>query len=173
MKIETDSGKYLIDEPAHEPLLTVEDYSKWYDLYVLNPDGSHRRFEGDLDGWYGHYITPLGFVKAANEAGLKFTQTSFNAVCELYVCYTGDQGIGSEIMPEHHKYVGSLYYVLGSDQYEDWSDDPLGEFCEGAVRVSVDGERVLMVEAFTGTVVTLSKSDVIDRLAWIAGDKLL
>lgn len=47
-------------DPPSQPTLTVENYSKWYDLYVVHTDGSVSVVEHDLvtEAWADHNFKP-------------------------------------------------------------------------------------------------------------------
>src|SRR5690606_15381227 len=76
--------------PPNKPTITVENYCKWYNLFIVNPDGSvgkvpvydHSKYEGTT--WYDHVPHP-GWVKfLEREYGYEVDDESFEMMIGRY-----------------------------------------------------------------------------------------
>ncbi len=78
----------ITQQVSDVPMLTAENYPKWYDLYLLLPDGTVETVSWDnetlCDGWRDHCIIPEYFVKLAEELGARYDEKTFEAVKEHY-----------------------------------------------------------------------------------------
>ncbi|PGT90159.1 hypothetical protein COD17_10340 [Bacillus thuringiensis] len=69
-------------------MLTAENYDKWYDLYVIETDGTVKVVD-DLneilfDGWRDHCIEPSYFKKLAESLNASYDEETWQAVCKMY-----------------------------------------------------------------------------------------
>lgn len=70
------------------PIVTVEDYVKWYDLYIVDGDTvcksydmkDDRAFAHDVD-WVDHAPEPASVVRACKKHGMKLDYCSYVAIC--------------------------------------------------------------------------------------------
>jgi hypothetical protein len=74
-----DLALIYIGTPSHKPILTLENYCKWYRFYALMPDGTVRKVESseyydDLDYngtiWYDHVPNPEVYELIANHLNM-------------------------------------------------------------------------------------------------------
>lgn len=64
-------------EPTNQPIVTVENYMKWYSLYLVQPDGTVSKLSFDEAAersmreaaYSDHCFNPIYAVKAATNAG--------------------------------------------------------------------------------------------------------
>ena len=89
----SDRGIELFcDGVADLPVLTVENYLKWYDLYVIHPDCRVAKFEDTLDSEgafiseynesaYGdHVFNPRFYLFLANRYGMDFSSSALEVL---------------------------------------------------------------------------------------------
>lgn len=55
--------------PTDKPVLTVENYLKWYCLYLVRPDGSVEAVDFPEDGYCDHVPFPAAVLRMADERG--------------------------------------------------------------------------------------------------------
>ncbi|MFV1457664.1 hypothetical protein [Bacillus mycoides] len=68
-------------------MLTVEDYCKWYDVFIIELDGTVTAvadIDTDIDGWIDHYMIPEYFKELAERLGAAYDDNTWKAVCGLY-----------------------------------------------------------------------------------------
>jgi len=79
----------ITQEVEDKPMLTVENYLKWYDLYVISTDGvvtPVRQLENDeveqelYSGWLDHCIRPKSFHKIAEILGARYDYATWESV---------------------------------------------------------------------------------------------
>lgn len=89
----SDRGHPLIFEGKTDcPVLTVEDYCKWYNLYVVYPNGtthkvlydSYKSVQEDESLWADHCFNPKYFLKVANHLGYLMCGNSYREVLQRY-----------------------------------------------------------------------------------------
>jgi hypothetical protein len=85
----SERGIPLITQKPNLPMLTAEDYMKWYNIYKVNPDGSVESIPWNneilRDGWRDHCITPDAFHRLAKSLGLGYDHKTMATVCERFV----------------------------------------------------------------------------------------
>ncbi|MCM1223249.1 MAG: hypothetical protein NC548_53235 [Lachnospiraceae bacterium] len=79
-------------------LVTAPRYEKWYELYLITPDGSFREIEWkeypkELDMWYDHCPIPADVVEFCNRNGYKMELQVFDAICRRYLADWVETGI--------------------------------------------------------------------------------
>ncbi|PJZ17753.1 hypothetical protein CEW46_32635 [Bacillus cereus] len=68
-------------------MLTVEDYCKWYDLFIIDNDKVYPvSWDNDilLDYWRDHCIVPEGFRLLAQDLGCTYDEATWNAVVKMH-----------------------------------------------------------------------------------------
>ncbi len=74
-----------------KPILTMENYMKWYSMYIIYPDGkveSISRSSENEDAsvtWYDHAVYPEYFHLSAKRLGCTYDNRTFAMVCERFV----------------------------------------------------------------------------------------
>lgn len=92
-------------------IITFENYGKWYNTYLIKPNGNVEKFEPDYhtelgqkyySNWGNHAIVPKIFVEVANELGFIYDRKTYNAVVNhfLYECLDDDVTKLTEYLPE-------------------------------------------------------------------------
>lgn len=72
-------------------MLTMENYDKWYHMYVIHADGTveerYKTITPDDDEycWRNHAIVPYAFHTTAVALGLEYDSRTFAMVCERFV----------------------------------------------------------------------------------------
>lgn len=80
---------YINNEPVDT--LTMENYEKWYSMYIIRKDGYvEERFntltdDGDDTCWIDHAVVPYAFHETAKNLGLCYDSRTFAMVCERFV----------------------------------------------------------------------------------------
>lgn len=74
------------DRVADVPIITVEDYCKWYDLYVIDNKevvGLWGKYPQVADGiqWCDHTVVPYSVVDVCDKYGFKLDAVSYMAIC--------------------------------------------------------------------------------------------
>lgn len=69
----------FVGEPCSVPVITAENYTKWYNLYIVMPDGSVQQVESgdilEIDDrkvgclWVDHHFHPRLFYRLAEKLG--------------------------------------------------------------------------------------------------------
>lgn len=71
------------------PVLTMENYVKWYSMYIIYPNGKVERvppsLEDTCDTWYDHAVYPSYFHLIAERFGCTYDNRTFALVCERFV----------------------------------------------------------------------------------------
>lgn len=94
----SDRGIPLVynNAPDKQPVLTVENYLKWYSLFLVNPDGSvevlpydrYRHLEGS-DGlpflWGDHVVYPPAYERICDELDLIFDGNSADIIAGRWI----------------------------------------------------------------------------------------
>ncbi|AMO35323.1 hypothetical protein [Lysinibacillus sphaericus] len=85
-------SQYFEDVNENElmkPLLTMENYEKWYSMYIIYPDGKVEKFSSstkeNCDTWYDHAVYPSYFHLIAKRLGCTYDNRTFALVCERFV----------------------------------------------------------------------------------------
>jgi hypothetical protein len=85
----SDRGIELVTQRAYTSMLTVENYLKWYDLFVLHPNGKVETVSWEnetlRDGWRDHCIEPRAFHLLTKELGLSYDNETMAAVIKMFV----------------------------------------------------------------------------------------
>lgn len=73
------------------PILTVEDYCKWYDCYIIDTNGSVSRlydYNSDIHSelyWIDHAPTPLSIIEACLKYNLVIDRTTYSAIYHRFM----------------------------------------------------------------------------------------
>jgi hypothetical protein len=65
------------------PLITVENYCKWYSMYLLHPDGTVAKVPAELENndlFCDHVWHPSSFVKTAKEHGWLYDEKAMEMI---------------------------------------------------------------------------------------------
>jgi len=77
------------DVEAFNPILTLENYEKWYSMYIIYPNGKVEQVSPSLDDtydtWMGHAVYPSYFHLVAKRLGCTYDNRTFALVCERFV----------------------------------------------------------------------------------------
>ena len=111
MVFQSNRGLNLVDQDCSVKTLTVEDYCKWYDLHLIDTDGTVTNTEAlpynetvDAvfnDNWLDHCITPKGFIEVAKVLGAKVSKKGYAAVISMY--RENYLESDTEPIPEYHE----------------------------------------------------------------------
>jgi hypothetical protein len=71
--------------PGKVPILTVENYLKWYSLYLVNPDGSVEPVDFPEDGYCDHVPYPAAVEEMAADRGWVGCYESLEMIVGRYV----------------------------------------------------------------------------------------
>jgi len=79
-------------------LLTVSRYEKWYEMYLVTPDGLFRQIEWneyptDLDMWHDHCPIPVEVVDFCKRNGYKMELQVYDTICRRYLADWLETGI--------------------------------------------------------------------------------
>ncbi|WP_227493032.1 hypothetical protein [Bacillus paranthracis] len=83
----SNRGIQLVTQTHEKRMLTVEDYCKWYDLFLIEPDGTVQTVEWNQHfdrGWRDHCIVPQSFKDMAKELGAAYDEDTWKKVCAMY-----------------------------------------------------------------------------------------
>ena len=75
-------------DPPHAPLLTVENYLKWYSIHIIHPDGSVGVVEHNElvdDAWADHNFKPWVCHQISQALGYEWHDESLEMVIGRYV----------------------------------------------------------------------------------------
>lgn len=81
----------LFCDGERKPVLTVENYDKWYKVYIIHPDDTiegifnDKELDESMDSWYDHCILPNYFHELAKRKGCVYDSMTFAMVCERFV----------------------------------------------------------------------------------------
>ena len=92
-ELQSERGIKLVTQEPKCLMLTVEDYMKWYNLYIINEKGevtvvdseNKKVYEILSDNWFDHCITPIGFIAIAKELGAKVDKQSYKEVINRFI----------------------------------------------------------------------------------------
>lgn len=93
-RFQSERGVPLVTQQTHDtkPMLTVENYDKWYDLYIITVDGYVEKtevIENELtskarsllfDGWSDHAFNPNHFKELAEEMNFNYDTATIESV---------------------------------------------------------------------------------------------
>ncbi len=96
----SDRNKALVFNNVTETLgtITVENYPKWYDLFIVQPDGSVTKVEPGPIEWRGHVPTPASVMAYADKMNLYVDMRSMEMIIGrfiLEVCGNEPEFIGA------------------------------------------------------------------------------
>lgn len=83
--------QYIEDDENVRGMLTVENYVKWYRMYIIRPDGTVEGRvntacdHGEDKSWIDHAVIPYAFHETARNLGLVYDDITFAMVCERFV----------------------------------------------------------------------------------------
>lgn len=83
----SNRGIQLITQTHEKRMLTVEDYGKWYDLFIIEPDGTVQTVEWNQhfdEGWRDRCVVPKSFKNMTDELGATYDEATWKKVCEMY-----------------------------------------------------------------------------------------
>lgn len=113
----SDRGIELVTQKHDKKYLTVEESSKWYNLYIINTDGCVSKLDWGckssvLDmlyngSWCDHCINPLAFVKITEILNLSYDEDTLNAVLDMWLenYLEGDVVKILQYIPSGHRYI--------------------------------------------------------------------
>lgn len=91
------NGKPLVfvGEPRSNPTLTIENYEKWYALYLVMPDGTVEEVDGGeftevvqkkgpMTAWYDHVPSPVACDRYAVAKGYAWCWQSLEMIIGRY-----------------------------------------------------------------------------------------
>lgn len=73
----------FIGEPMDVPVITVENYTKWYTLFTIQPDGKVEPLI--IDGWIDHNPIPVEVYKYAQQANMFVDEQSMEMIIGRFV----------------------------------------------------------------------------------------
>lgn len=95
----SDRGKMLVHQQAYEgtPIVTVENYEKWYSLFLIQPDGTVEKIPSQilLDAmtinrwWIDHSFHPSLLLAVAKHYGGEVPDTTLEMVAGRWVLEQG------------------------------------------------------------------------------------
>ncbi|WCS68110.1 hypothetical protein Goe26_01980 [Bacillus phage vB_BsuM-Goe26] len=93
-KYVSEDGVPLLSQYTRDvPVLTVQDYEKWYNLYLIMPDGEVKTVDWEQkelrEGWRDHCIIPYNMHKLALTNGWYLGWEVMDRVYEMYGEYLG------------------------------------------------------------------------------------
>ena len=79
-------------ETSDKPILTIENYCKWYGLSAIYPDGTVKAISYDdyseLEEfgvlWYDHCLNPKMYQKIANHLGMYYCEQTLEIIIGRY-----------------------------------------------------------------------------------------
>ncbi|WP_255294050.1 hypothetical protein [Bacillus toyonensis] len=80
-------GIPLLTQTNERRMLTAEDYGKWYELYVIETDGTVKEVEWNdhySKGWRDHCIVPESFKEMADFLNASYDDKTWKKVCYMY-----------------------------------------------------------------------------------------
>jgi hypothetical protein len=88
------------DASKFSGIITIENYLKWYNLYIVRPDGSVEKLQSDNTiAWLGHVPCPSDIVEFADRHGLDIDHQSMEMIVGRYYIECKDmdpETIGAE-----------------------------------------------------------------------------
>jgi hypothetical protein len=78
--------------------ITVENYLKWYDLFIVQPDGSVTKVEPGPIEWRGHVPTPASIMAYADKANLDVDHQAMEMIVGRYIL---------EVIGNEPEYIGA------------------------------------------------------------------
>jgi hypothetical protein len=92
MPLVTQSLYLLEYNEESKGMITVENYDKWYHMYIIRPDGKVEKVDWKdyVESrvgltWIDHVISPECFHLTAKKLGLEYDDMTFAMVCERFV----------------------------------------------------------------------------------------
>jgi hypothetical protein len=133
---------YQFNEDISEPVLTVENYTKWYDLYLVNHDRSvnkvgfdalHNFTPKDESPYSDHVPNPKAVKCYADKYSYHLDEQSFEMMTGRWVIDC-DKSIGTELDPRtRHRFeesisprcsaCGGKLFEIHNDIVPEYSDD--------------------------------------------------
>lgn len=77
----------LVTQTHEKRMLTVENYCKWYDLFLVETDGTVTAVSPeviDINTWIDHYVVPEYFEELAVQLGAAYDEDTWKTICGLY-----------------------------------------------------------------------------------------
>ena len=69
-----------IGSPADKPIITVENYTKWYNLYKIDTDGTVTKITDDYPDWLDHCPIPSSVLTYAKEKNWYIDEQSIEMI---------------------------------------------------------------------------------------------
>lgn len=94
------------EDEVVKPILTMENYEKWYSMYIIYPNGIVEKvppsLEDTCDTWYDHAVYPEYFHGTAKRLGCTYDNRTFAMVCERFVedVLDGDWTVLHDYLPK-------------------------------------------------------------------------
>lgn len=91
LKSHRDIPLVMTEPNSQGPLLTVENYVKWYDIYIVFPDGRIQKvpyelfWEGKGTGWHDHVPNPKACQMVAEKLNAEWDECSFEMIVGRYM----------------------------------------------------------------------------------------
>lgn len=91
LKSHRDIPLVLQEAPSPNPLLTVENYCKWYDVFIVFPDGRveivdyNLFWDGPGTGWHDHVPNPKACLGVAAKLNVEWHGESFEMIVGRYM----------------------------------------------------------------------------------------
>ena len=78
----SERGKQLIyiGSPADKPIITIENYTKWYNLYKVDTDGTVTKITDDIPDWLDHCPIPNSVLTYAKEKNWYIDEQSMEII---------------------------------------------------------------------------------------------
>lgn len=78
----SERGKQLIyiGSPADKPIITIENYTKWYNLYKVDTDGIVTKITDDIPDWLDHCPIPNSVLTYAKEKNWYIDEQSMEMI---------------------------------------------------------------------------------------------
>lgn len=86
-KVSSRGFPLITQDNKGKKMLTAEDYMKWYDLYLIQEDGSVEKVQWNehfAEGWRDHCILPESFKSMAAMLGADYDAKTWKAVKDMY-----------------------------------------------------------------------------------------
>ena len=138
----------FIGEPMDVPIITVENYTKWYTLFTIQPDGKVEPLI--IDGWIDHNPIPVEVYKYAQQANMFVDEQSMEMI------------IGRFVQEKYESVCKETIYLEDSDNLCSYRGKPIRKYPEKAVDNTALLKEGKSYGFFTNGVDTLIRIDGID-----------
>lgn len=97
----------FVGEPSTDPILTAENYTKWYELYLVQPDGSVTEVavedlqlvmeQHDDARWVDHLYHPRLIYWLADQLKAEIDERLIEVAIGRWILESGDTGFPVEL----------------------------------------------------------------------------